>query len=153
LSIRIRNFNANITLASFVQWAGLFFDGPLAIKHFHNTSIWKLKEMKPDHDECDNTNWRLVYDYDETGREEEGYDVEILLRRLQAMAIREPLVEHKDSWNLVDHVYKWLIDFTTESRSLRGLSSDSKELHKAKARLAKVTKDRIARIGTKGLLS
>lgn len=36
LSIRFSGVGANMTLAGFLHWAGLFFDGPLTLEHFHN---------------------------------------------------------------------------------------------------------------------
>lgn len=47
LSIQIRQFDAKMTLAGFVHWAGLFFDGPLALEHFHNIADWKKRGMQP----------------------------------------------------------------------------------------------------------
>lgn len=37
LTISVNGFGANSALASFVQWTSLFFDGPLALKHFQGT--------------------------------------------------------------------------------------------------------------------
>lgn len=49
-------FSAHATLAGFVHWASLFFDGPLALKHFHDISHWKAEKICPPESECDNTN-------------------------------------------------------------------------------------------------
>jgi len=53
---------------------------------------------------------------------------------------------------LGDHVFEWLTSYTTDKIAFRGMSSEMKELHKAKARLAELTNNRIARVGTRGLL-
>jgi hypothetical protein len=108
--------------------------------------------MYPDQDEHDNANWRFVYKSRDQDEAKDAHDVETILRCLQAMATKESMLDHKDSWNLVEHVFEWLTDYTTDRRLLRDMSSDLERLHQAKARRAKVTKDRIARVGTKGLL-
>jgi hypothetical protein len=114
LSIRVGGFDSNTTLANFVQWASLFFDGPLALKHFHDPSPWKEKKMNSHKDECNNTNWRIVYTGDtlvEGAEEDDARYVEILLRELQAMATNESMLEHREGWNLVDRVFEWLNDY------------------------------------------
>ena len=62
------------------------------------------------------------------------------------------MLEHKEGWNLVDHVFEWLTTYTTDEIAFRGMSPEIKELHKAKARLVELTENRIARVGTRGLL-
>jgi hypothetical protein len=87
----------------------LFFDEPLALKHFHEITPCKEKAMKPHQDECNNANWRFVYtgDKSEEGAvDEDAYYVETLLRELQAMASNESMMDYKESWNLVDYVFK-----------------------------------------------
>jgi hypothetical protein len=69
LTISINAFGANSTLASFVQWTSLFFDGPLTLKHFQDVSV--VKEENPGKDECDNANWRLKYHCYEIGIDED----------------------------------------------------------------------------------
>jgi hypothetical protein len=59
LTTSVNGFGANSTLASFVQWTSLFFDGPLTLKHFQDVSV--VKKENPGKDECDNANWRLKY--------------------------------------------------------------------------------------------
>jgi len=159
LTIAVGNSRSDTTLASFVQWIGLFFDGPLSLKHFYDPSPWEASKSSPFPHECDNANWRFVYNSYELEEDEEdvknrdAYHVETIMRGLQEVATTESLRDHKDSRNLVNHVFEWLTDYPTDQHSLRGLPSDIKDQHKAKARLAEATNNRIARVGTKGLLT
>lgn len=73
------------------------------------------------------------------------------MRGLQAEANQKSLLEHKEEWNPVNHVFEWLTTYTTDEIASRGMSSETKELHKVKARLAELTDNCIARVGTRGL--
>jgi hypothetical protein len=60
------------------------------------------------------------------------------------MAIEESMLEHDDNWNIVNHVLKWLMDYAKD------VNGEMNELDAVKARLAMLTKGRIAGMDIKG---
>lgn len=77
-------------------------------------------------DEFDNANWRLKYNCQEIGMDEEVikedvYHVEIILCGLQAVNTAESLLDNKAARNLVDHVFQWLMNYTTDSQAPHGV--------------------------------
>jgi hypothetical protein len=134
-----------MTLLQFVHWTNVFFDSSLRLEIFHDFSTWK-KECKTLY-ECDNTNGEF------TNKGSDAVHMKMLLRGSQAMTTGESMLEHADDWNIVNHVFKWLIDYTEDSPHLDGISPGSNDLDITKTRLAAVlTKGRITEEGTKGLL-
>jgi hypothetical protein len=128
-----------MTLLHFVHRTNVFFDSSLRLEIFHDFSTWK-KECKTLY-ECDNTNWEFKDTEGSMGSD--ARHMEVLLRGLQAMAMEESMLKHTDNWNIVAHVFKW-------SKDDANLDGETNEEDAAKSRLAVLTKDRIAGMGTKG---
>ena len=80
LLIQVRGFSANMTLASFVQWTAMFFDGPLALENSYDVTPWKQKHMEPSQNECNNTNWEFDWEWEE--KCEDAKHTETILRGL-----------------------------------------------------------------------
>jgi hypothetical protein len=93
--------------------------------------------LVPDRYEYDSTNWELEDEKGKMGKDD--VHIETTLRGLQAMATKESMLKHKDDWNLVDHVFDWLKDYTENRFELGVMLPEVRELHAAKARLATIT--------------
>lgn len=137
LSIRFGRFSTKMTLAAFVHQVGLFFDRPLTLKHFGKPPTYL--------DDYKNINQKFVDRENKMGRD--AYYIETILRSLQLIAIEASLKTYASSQNLIEHVFKQLIDY------LDKLAKGSKGTLKAlKARLTKITNRRIARVGIEAML-
>ena len=68
-----------MTLAGFVHLTGLLFNRPLALKHFHDITPWKEKNMKPDQEWCETSYWRFVLRGEDVNRDA-GHAREVVVR-------------------------------------------------------------------------
>lgn len=131
LSIRVTGFCREMTLASFVHWTGLFFDGPLSGEIFYGDAFSNGKELFIDMDNCPPLNWHFTDARKRMGKD--ANHTEIILRGLQIMVLQESVLEHDDDWTLVDCVFKWLHDYTKNENELGQMLPQSRQLHATNA--------------------